>query len=365
MSSACEIRPMTDSEDALIDFAAPALAITRALADELEEGRGDAGALFEREIEVAANGLAAQVRASAPDLASRAEEERREHRDAVLRQWGAALDLYTAFVSIAESCLIETFARREDEAREAGVDPDPRLRVLAGLQARMCRVALEVQDLLLGGLPGAALARSRTAHELAVYATVIGEQGAPDGEHPTLAARFDAYGQIERLKDAQAYLQIDPDAFDEDDMARFTAQRDAAVAEHGAGLKLMYGWATILFDKQQVQFPDLERLATLQRMRSHYRWANHEVHATSRSLVLNTAASEDRVRYRIGRSLAGLAEPASATLTSVLHGLVAFLLNTGERESPVALVAIRTLMATLTEVNDLLLAASQAASPEG
>ncbi|MCB2178137.1 MAG: hypothetical protein KQH57_20200 [Actinomycetales bacterium] len=356
---------MTDSDDALIDFATPALAITRAIADRLEDGHGDADSLLELELEVAANELAAQIRASASDLALRAEEERREHRDAVLRQWGPALDLYTAFVGIAESALIETFARREREAREAGVDPDPRLRVLAGLQARMCRVALEVQDLLLGGLPGAALARSRTAHELAVYATVIGEQGAPDGQHPTLAARFDAYGQIERLKDAQEYVKIDPDAFDGDDMARFTARRDAAIAEHGPGMKSMYGWATILFDQKQVQFPDLERLAALQRMRSHYRWANHEVHATSRSLVLNTAVSEDRLRYRIGRSLAGLAEPASATLTSVLHGLVAFLLDTGERESPVALVAITTLMATRTEVNDLLLAASRAAdSPD-
>lgn len=351
---------MVDSNDALIDFAAPALAITRAIADRLEGGHDDADALLELELEVAASDLAAQIRTCAPDLARRAEEELLKHREAVLREWSSALELYTAFVSIAESCLIETFARREHGAREPGVIPDPRLRVLAGLQARMCRVALEVQDLILGGLPGAALARSRTAHELAVYATVIGEHGAPDGDHPTLAARFEAYGEVERLKDAQAYLKIDPDAFDDEDMARFAARRDAAIADHGSSMKEQYGWAAPLFGKKQVQFPDLERLATLQRMRSHYRWANHEVHATSRSLVLNTAVSEGHVRYRTGRSLVGLAEPASATLTSVLHGLVAFLLDTGERESPVALVVIKTLMATRSEVNDRLLAASKA-----
>ncbi|MFC0646926.1 DUF5677 domain-containing protein [Cellulomonas phragmiteti] len=307
----------------LIDFATPAMAITQALADRLENRSTGDDALFERDLEVAANDLAQQIHASASGFALRAEEERREHRDDVLHQWGPALDLYVAFISIAESCLIATFARREEEAREAGVDPDPRLRVLAGMQARMCRVALAVQDLLLGGLPAAALASSRTAHELAVYSTVIGSHGAPDGEHPTLAARFDAYGQIERLKDARAHLEIDPTAFSEEDMARFAAERDTAVAEHGPDLKGKYGWATVLFDRTHIEFPHLERLATLQRMRSHYRWANHEVHATSRSLLMNAAITPDRIRYRTGRSTAGLAEPASATLTSVLHGLVA------------------------------------------
>ena len=142
---------MTDSDDVLIDFATPALAITRAIADRLEDGHSDADALFERQLEVAANDLATQIRARAPDLALRAEADRRQHRDAVLRQWGPALDLYTAFTSIAESCLIETFARREHEACTEGVDPDPRLRVLAGLQARMCRVGLEVHELTRTG----------------------------------------------------------------------------------------------------------------------------------------------------------------------------------------------------------------------
>ncbi|WP_448060634.1 hypothetical protein [Cellulomonas hominis] len=174
---------MTDPDDALIDFATPALAITRAIADSLDDDHGDADAVLEFELEAAAVDLAAQIRARAPDLALRAEDERREHRDAVLRHWGPPLNLYTAFVSIAESCLIETFARREHAAREAGVDPDPRLRVLAGLQARMCRVALEVQDLLLGGLPGAALARSRTAHELGrvSYSSAAARAGCAGG----------------------------------------------------------------------------------------------------------------------------------------------------------------------------------------
>src|SRR5690606_14456211 len=149
------------------------------------------------------------------------------------------------------------------------------------------RVAFEVHELSLGGLGKAALARSRTAHELATYATLIGEDGTRGRPAHRLADRYVAFGFVQRHKDALAYNreQNRPEGrepFTDDQMAEFKQARDQAVQEFGQSIKTQYGWAAPLFqESRRIQFPDLEEAAGAGVMRSHYLWANHEVHADS------------------------------------------------------------------------------------
>lgn len=269
------------------------------------------------------------------------------------------------FSTLAEECTTAFLARRQDEARIAQEEIDPRLHVLCGLQARMSRLGLEVHDLLLDGFPRAALARARTAHELAVFAELISAHGAPDGPYPNLARRYSDHAFVQRHQDAIAYLKIAPEAFAPDEMARFRVEYEQVLEEHGRTMTGPHGWAVPLFPDAQkgktIPFGDLEELAGRASWKSHYRWANHEVHATARSLVLNsTVTDEGKHRFGTGREILGLGDPSSMVMTSTLHALTSLLLGTGENDNIQSVLTLRTLTQILETANGQIVAASRA-----
>lgn len=325
-----------------------------------DAGTGDATARFSADLRAEGLDLADEVRRQAKAIGTDCERQRAECRADIARLWGPAFDQYLAIARLADEATSHVLERRQNHARSSSTLVDPRLTILSGLQARMSQVMTEVHNLASDGLPGGALARARTGHELAVFATLLSEFGAPDGDHPDLTRRFRDHARVQSYQDANSYQTHGAGDLSDDRMTKLLRARDQAVADHGAAIKDLYGWAAVLFRPGlRLQFPHLEELAGLRHTRSFYKRANHDVHATARSLELNThAISRDRVQYLTGRSVAGLAEPVSMALHSLLQVMSGLLLGTGEPENVVSLVTCAMLTEIANDADAELFAAS-------
>ncbi|MGC5617707.1 DUF5677 domain-containing protein [Georgenia sp. Z1491] len=354
---------MTEPEaSSPIDIEAAANRATARLLDYVgnSDATDEAAARFSEDVKVEGRGLASEARERADAIGAAVERERTEHRAELARLWGRALDQYLAVAQLADETVSHVLERRQNQARSSSSVVDPRLQVVAALQARLSRVMTEVHALASDGLPRGALARARTGHEISVFATLLSEHGAPDGDHPDLIQRFVDHARVQAYQDANTYQTSGAGDLSDELVRKFRHASEQAVTDHGKDFKGIYGWAAVLFQPhRRLQFPDLEDLAGLRHTRSFYKWANHDVHATARSLELNTlVVGEDRVRYLTGRTLVGLAEPLSMALHSQLQVMTALLIGTGESENVVSLVTCTMLSEMVHNADDELVAAS-------
>lgn len=351
-----------------IDIEAAAMRLTaRMVAGMRSDETVDEGASrFSEDVSAEGRDLASAVLGRVDGIGRAVERERVEHRAALSHLWGTAFDQYLAVAQLADEATSHVLSRRQDEAHSSSV-LDQRLQVVSALQARMSRVMTEVHALASDGLPRGALARARTGHEIAVFATILSEQGAPNGDHPDLVQRFLDHARVQAYQDAYTYQASGAGDLSDELVEDYGYASREVVSEHGRDFKSIYGWAVPLFPPgRRIQFPDLEELAGLQHTRSFYKWANHDVHATARSLELNTRVEgEGRHRYVTGRTLLGLAEPLSMALHSQLQVIIALLLGTGESDNVVSLVTCTTLTAMVEDVESELLTASARADSTG
>lgn len=320
----------------------------------------EAASRFSEDVRAEGRSLASEILERANGIGIAVERERAEHRAEVARLWGGAFNQYVAVAKLADEAVSHVLERRQNQARSSSSTVDPRLYVVSALQARMSRVMSEVHALASDGLPRGALARARTGHEIAVFATVLCDHGAPDGAHPDLIQRFLDHARVQAYQDASTYQTSGVGDLSDALLRKLQHASEQAVADHGKDFKGIYGWATVLFPPgRRLQFPDLEDLANLRQIRSFYKWANHDVHATARSLELNTlVVGEHRVRYVTGRTLVGLAEPLSMALHSQFQVMIALLTGTGEPENVVSLVTCAMLSEMVHHADDALATAS-------
>lgn len=320
----------------------------------------EAASRFSEDIRAEGRGLAAILIERADGIGVALERERAHHRVELARLWGRSLNQYLAVARLADEAVSHVLTRRQNQARSSSSVLDPRLQVVSALQARMSRVMTEVHALASDGLPRGALARARTGHEIAVFATILSEHGAPDGDHPDLIQRFLDHARVQAYQDASTYQASGLGDLSDELVGKFRDASKQAVTDHGRDFRGTYGWAAGLFQPgRRLQFPDLEELAGFRHTRSFYKWANHDVHATARSLELNTVVvGEGQVRYATGRTLVGLAEPLSMALHSQLQLMIALLIGTGEPENVTSLVTCTMLSEMVQNADEALGTAS-------
>lgn len=308
-----------------------------------------AGASPERAGEAAATALGESLEKLAPSVVDELvrssprmlrgrDRARRWVRRRIRSQWGGALDLFTMLLVAAEESgqLFDRQHRPQD-----GEWFDPLADVLLGLHARACRAALEVHNLLSGGLPKGALARSRTLHEVAVCAMVLAEYGRRP-QHRDLAERFIDHAAVTTYNDALTFQEncevLGYERFSDDEMAEMKAERDAVVAHYGAAFKKTYGWAAGLDHPGAPTFRDLERLAEVSHLRSYYIWATHEVHSDAKGWTQNVSEWGETLYRETSYSNEGLADPGRMALVS-LHQTTVSLLFSLEDLSPQSMLA--------------------------
>lgn len=205
-----------------------------------------------------------------------------------------------------------------------GYEPPRMVHAQMGLQARACRVGLEVFTLLRAGFGAGALARARTLQEIATISTVLAQHGASDTGHPELADRYLLHAHVVSWLDAVEYQEVAPKlgyaSLTDVEMVELKAPRDSAVALYGESFGKPNGWAACLMSNQKApRFKDLEVLASADHMRAHYSWASHEVHADAKSLVMNHETVNDVTFMNTGPSQRGMADAAQLALMALVQ----------------------------------------------
>jgi hypothetical protein len=236
-------------------------------------------------------------------------------------QWGTALKVYRMLWLSCHETGTNLSARHFNvEGHELPALAHAQL----GLQARACRVGLEVLTLLEAGFGAGALGRARTLHEIATISTVLAQYGVPDGVHPDLADRYLRHANVVSWLDAVEYQDVAPklgyDPLTDEELAELKAPRDSAVTTYGEAFGKANGWAACLTPNHKApRFKDLEVLANADHMRAHYSWASHEVHADAKAWLMNHETDGSVTVRNTGPSPRGMSDAAQVGLMALVQ----------------------------------------------
>jgi len=275
--------------------------------------------------------------------------ERQEFEARLVSRWLEPLCLYEMFLVAAREASEEFNQKEHSEESEQAQWVGAALRLLHG---RACLTASEVLYLLRGGYPFGAQARWRTLHEIAVISAVL-------SEHPEVAEAYLLHATVASAKDASEYQtryeRLGYEALSEEEIKRIEAERSDLIKRFGATYKGAYGWAVSLFEnKTDPKFRDLEELAQLDHLRSHYRWASHHLHAGPRGDVLNLIDRGGQQVILAGPTNSYLADPGHGALISLYQVTVSLLLHgrPGLETEPIRLVILHALEKLLEEAGE-------------
>jgi len=317
-----------------------------------------AGNALNAAVEEAATGLADALIESGPRMLRDRRKEAARFERRLAGRWGAGLDLFYYVLTAAEE-MGSGYNERARDAIERGGDTASE--VLTGLHARACRVAREVHHLLIGGYGMGGLARCRTLHELAVTAAVI-SKFSREPAHSDLAQRFLAHTAVTVYLDAVSFQEncvtLGYEPYSDAEMDEFKKRYDAAMQTYGPVFKKDYGWAATL--DPNPNFRTLEKLAQVSHLRSHYRWASHEVHSDAKGWALNRNTRGKVTYMATGPMNTGLADPGHLALISLLQCTTATLMNNPDLVSPQDMLGLGALMKMIDRAGERLGESQQA-----
>jgi len=270
------------------------------------------------------------------------------------KDYGPGLDRMQTFIAVTAD-LGNSYTKSDRASRREPYY----FRALSGLHARACRVANEVHCLLEHGYPRAALARTRTLHELSVVATVLAEH---ETTHADLAERYVLHETILNSGDARVYQErasrLGYTPFTPEFIESLSDDFDDLVERFGKPYKRPFGWAADLLGNGDPKFDQLENLADLAHMRGHYKWATREVHADSKGLRLNTIERGGEYAYLTGVTNVGLADPAAIAVAALQSVTIALMLQP-EDASPSANLNCASLSHMSRSIKELFMAGEE------
>jgi hypothetical protein len=236
-------------------------------------------------------------------------KERLEHR------WGKALGKLRMLLAIVREWAQGVYERRRraNGGRLSHLDD-----VILRLHVRACQVTSEIIVLLENGYADGAMARWRTLHEITVVAAVIAKFGEE------LAERYVYYQIVESLSAVKAYERNHKDLGFKPPSKKQAAKvrKDHAKVLQRFGKKFgeEYGWAAHHLkatDKERVTFARLEGEAGDAMMRSPYKMASYNVHASPKGVYFKLGNLKGSPVLLAGASNAGLIEPAQNAAVSL------------------------------------------------
>lgn len=235
-------------------------------------------------------------------------------------RWGKGLDLLRLLLSICLEIGAENVRKhkRSKRRREAHLSE-----VIIRLHARACQVSAEIIALMESGFADGAMARWRTLHEIGVVATVISDFGEETARRYVAHQVIEAKAAMDEY--ARSSVALGYEAIPKRLASKIAKDYERALEKYGKEFASPYGWAAENLKKKKPIFPDLEAAAGRALMRSHYRMASYNVHASSRGAFFRLSLL-DSSGIIAGASNAGLAEPGQNTaftltlVTTLLYG---------------------------------------------
>jgi hypothetical protein len=186
--------------------------------------------------------------------------------------------------------------------------------VLFRLHVRACQIVTEVVTLLESGLADGAMARWRTLHEVSTVATFIYFHGE------NAAIRYRDYQIVESKRGADLY-KTNHEAFgykalSKRDCAKIDSAFKRIIEKHEPLFAEEYGWAGTYLPGGRANFAKIEAAVGIPEMRSVYKLASYNVHASPKGAFYRIGALEGSGALIAGHSNAGLTEPAQNTVVS-------------------------------------------------
>jgi hypothetical protein len=227
-------------------------------------------------------------------------------------RWGKSLDKLRMLVTIAREWAEAVIARKATQGKLSHLDD-----VVLRLYIRACQIANEIVLLLENGYADGAMARWRTLHEVATVCAVVAHFGEDIAERYVLFQIVEGHRALNSYERCHATLGYKPAP-----KRRVTKVRsDYAdiLKRFGKPFGKDYGWAASHLNKDRVTFAMLEEVADAAHMRSHYKMASYNVHASPKGIYYKLGQLDGSTNvFLAGPSNAGLFEPAqnaAVTLT--------------------------------------------------
>jgi hypothetical protein len=227
-------------------------------------------------------------------------------------RWGKAFDLIRMLLTVSREWGQAVYERKyKDNGGHATLLDD----VILRLHVRASQVTAEIITLLENGFADGAMARWRTLHEVAVVTSLISRHGTE------LAERYVAYQAVEAKRALDMYdrchIDLGYKPMPKRTGAKITAGFRNVLRKYGESFGEEYGWAAHHLGKKKVNFSMLEENVGDGAMRSYFKMASENVHASPRGAFFRLGSLNDPSTVLAGRSNAGLMEPGRNAATSL------------------------------------------------
>ena len=192
-------------------------------------------------------------------------------------------------------------------------------KLLVRIHAKGIQVAQEIFVLLQNGLADGAEARWRTLHELTVVGIFISEHGNEVAEQ---FINHEVIEQYQRAKQHNEYhMRLGAEEISLEDIKHLEQKYSSLIEKYGKNYKYGYGWASMVLNKENPTFRDIEAVINLDHYRPSYKSASANVHANSSGIfsrlgLLHEDTEENEILLS-GSSDSGLASPGQMTALSI------------------------------------------------
>jgi len=229
-------------------------------------------------------------------------------RERLEKRYGKALGKLRMLLTIGREMVQEVYSRRPKDGKGHLSHHDD---VMMRLHIRACQVLMELICLLENGFADGAMARWRTLHEIATVATLIHKHGGD------MAERYVMYQIVESKKALNAYKacyrELGYEPFSAKLEKKIESDYADVIKKYGNQFADEYGWAASFLArslKDKLKFERIETAAGMGEMRSHYKMASYNIHATPKGAYFKLGQMDDHNLPLAGASNAGLVEPA-------------------------------------------------------
>jgi hypothetical protein len=203
-------------------------------------------------------------------------------------------------------------ARRSRSHRRAHLS-----KALSHLHVRAIQIASEIMVLMENGYADGAIARWRTLHEVTCVAMVLDDGGE------ALAERYFAHEIVEAKKGLgqyqQCHIPLGYAPFSKRAAARIERDYADAILRYGKEFGGDYGWVAAHLGNPKPNFSNIENAAGRAMMRSHYKMASHNIHASTKGIAYRLGSLDCEFTSIAGASNVGFLEPGQNLALSLMH----------------------------------------------
>ena len=237
-----------------------------------------------------------------------------QFRSNLQARWGKGFDALRMFIELSRDIGTDFHrrSRRSRSSRRVHLSAS-----LSHLHVRAIQISSEIMVLMENGFADGAMARWRTLHEVACVAIVLDEGG------DELAERYLAHEIVEAKKGLRQFEQchgpLGYAPFSKRAAARIERDHAAAMRHYGKEFGGDYGWAAAHLKSPQPNFSTIEEAAGRAMMRSHYKMASHNVHASTKGIAYRLGSLNREFATIAGASNVGFVEPGQNLALSLMH----------------------------------------------